>query len=94
MRDVTITLTEEQRQATLMALAHLAVERPGWDHMLSEIARKMDNATAEGPELYLAFKKLHQDGSGAIPSSMAGVGSTEEEEVPVDKRWTDDPRDS
>jgi len=40
---ITVTLEEAQRQATVMALAHLAVARPGWDHMLTEIAAKMDN---------------------------------------------------
>ena len=39
---VALQLDESQRQAVLMALAHLAVERPGWDVMLEEIAAKMD----------------------------------------------------
>jgi hypothetical protein len=52
-----VRLEEGQRQATLMALAHLAVERPGWKHMLSEIALLMDNRGANGePEL---FGRLH-----------------------------------
>lgn len=42
MSDITVTLDEGQRQAVVMALAHLAVERPGWDMMLEEIAAKMD----------------------------------------------------
>ena len=50
---MTIDITEEQRQATLLALAHLAVERPGWDTMLREIASKMDNP--EQP-MYQGFK--------------------------------------
>lgn len=33
---------EGERQMVLMALAHLAVERPGWDYALTEIAKKMD----------------------------------------------------
>jgi len=60
MADLTITIEEEQRQAILLALAHLAVERPGWDYMLSEIARKMDRLMANAndkPELYEQFKR-------------------------------------
>jgi hypothetical protein len=60
MRDITVTLEESDRQATLLALAHLAVERPGWKWMLSQIALKMDNRTAEGePELFTEFYTLH-----------------------------------
>lgn len=45
---ITVELDEGQRQMTLMALAALAVERPGWDMALSEIAAKMDRVqTAE-----------------------------------------------
>lgn len=40
---LTVELDEGQRQLVLMALAALAVERPGWDMALSEIAAKMDN---------------------------------------------------
>lgn len=56
-----VRLEEGQRQATLMALAHLAVERPGWKQMLSEIALKMDNRDAHGaPELFTKFIALHE----------------------------------
>jgi hypothetical protein len=53
-----ITIDESQRQLLLMALAHLAVERPGFDCALREIADKMDNP---GPQLYLDFKRLHSE---------------------------------
>lgn len=60
--DVTITLEEGQRQATLMALAHLAVERPGWRWMLSQIALKMDNRDLLGnADLFEKFVKLHEE---------------------------------
>ncbi len=52
----TITIDEMDRQATLMALAHLAVERPGWDYFLGKIAAKMDN---EGCPMYEKFKSIH-----------------------------------
>ena len=37
-----IEVTEDERQAILMGLAWIAVERPGWDLYLAEIALKMD----------------------------------------------------
>ncbi len=57
MSDHNLPLDEGQRQALLMALAHLAIERPGWDWMLGEIAKPIDNP---GPEMYNQFKKLRQ----------------------------------
>lgn len=65
-----ITITEEQRQATVMALAHLAVERPGWDHMLKEIASQMDN---EGCPMYEEFKRLHADNVVDLDGDEGGV---------------------
>ena len=53
-----VPLSEEQRQATVMALAHLAVERPSWDTMLTEIAAKMDT---EGDSMYQEFKRFHSE---------------------------------
>lgn len=47
-----IVIDESQRQAMLLALAHLTVERPGWEFMLTEIAKKMDNVIGDVPELY------------------------------------------
>jgi|GEM_PF-1897392 len=52
-----VHLTEPQRQATLVALAHLAYERPGWNQMLARIAGKMDNTLPSGElQLFNAFK--------------------------------------
>ena len=59
---VEVGLEEEQRQATIMALAHLAVERPGWKAMLSEIALKMDTRNERGePELFTSFFTMQQE---------------------------------
>ncbi len=55
----TVEIDEGQRQLILMALSHLAVEKPGFDHALSEIASKIDNKTENGPQMYTEFKKLH-----------------------------------
>ncbi len=37
-----VTIDESQRQHILLALAHLAIERPGWDAMLTETAMLLD----------------------------------------------------
>lgn len=43
-----------------MALAHLAVERPGWDGALAEIADPIDRPSeARHLELFETFKRLH-----------------------------------
>jgi hypothetical protein len=64
MKELTITIREDQRQAILLALAHLALERPGWDPCcLTEIALLMDNRLPNGrPEMYEEFKRLHVPG--------------------------------
>lgn len=66
----TVQFDECQRQAMLMALAHLAVERPGWDMMLEEIARKMDN---NGCPMYSEFKELHQEKVVEVESPEQGA---------------------
>ena len=50
---ITVELTESQRQAVVLALAHLSLDRPGWDTVLRTIAGKLDN-----PDLamYESFK--------------------------------------
>jgi hypothetical protein len=60
---ITVTLNESQRQAVLMALAHLAIERPGWrPACLEPIALLMDNQLPDGrPQLFTEFLKLHHD---------------------------------
>jgi hypothetical protein len=54
--DLTITLYEEERQAMLLALAELALSRPGWDDMLRLITRKL-----RGEELFDEFKRVNAD---------------------------------
>ncbi len=58
----TIVITEEQRQSLLMALAHLAVERPGWHPaFLKRIAELMDNPE-DSDSMYERFRELyHRD---------------------------------
>lgn len=72
---IQLELEEEERQMVLMALAQLAVRRPGWDYALNHIALRIDNrvglpdrATAEVPEghesraeMFDKFKDMHQN---------------------------------
>lgn len=59
MKTVTIELEEEERQAMLLALAVLSLQRPGWDDMLNRIALRMDNFTKAGRgEMYDSFREL------------------------------------
>jgi hypothetical protein len=67
-----ILVDESQRQAILMALAHLAVERPGWDTMLRTIAKKMDGG--ECP-VYSEFKKLHREKVVDLQSGIEEQGA-------------------
>jgi hypothetical protein len=54
----TLNFEEGERGAVIMALAHLAVERPGWDDMLSRIAARVDNCASGRPEMYEEFKRM------------------------------------
>ncbi len=59
-KQFTLAIDEGQRQMVLMALAHLAAERPGWDYPLGLIAEQIDERLPDGTlQLYTEFKKLH-----------------------------------
>lgn len=61
---------EPQRQLVLLALATLALERPGFDCALSEIALLLDNPTPQGnAETYEEFKRLNGDKHAATAAS-------------------------
>ncbi len=53
-------LDEGERQMMLMALAHLAVERPGWDDALQRLAMQLDNEHRGRPQIYDEFRTLRQ----------------------------------
>jgi hypothetical protein len=61
---ITVELDESQRQMVLMALAALAIERPGWDMALSAIALKMDNVQTT--------KQRRLDALHCCPGSVPG----------------------
>jgi hypothetical protein len=50
--DHAVTLSEEQRQMVLLALAKLALERPGWDYALGEVVDLLS-----GRDMYEQFKR-------------------------------------
>lgn len=56
----TIKIDEEQRQGILLALAHLTVERPGWELFLTETASKLDEVADGKPRLYTELLKLRR----------------------------------
>lgn len=47
---------EEERQMLLLGLAELGLSRPGWDHMLREMAQKIS-----GLAMYEEFQKANAD---------------------------------
>lgn len=53
---MTIQIDEGQRQMILLALAHLAVERPGWKVALADTALVMDDGT-----MFHTFYQLRHD---------------------------------
>jgi hypothetical protein len=54
---------ESDRQAVLLALAALAAERPGWEHMLGLIADKL-----HGRASFEHFLALRRTSPGEAPS--------------------------
>jgi hypothetical protein len=53
---VNFNLEEGQRQMVLLAIAELALSRPGWDYALGEIAKQF-----RGEEMFAEFKRLNAD---------------------------------
>lgn len=54
-------LDEGERQMMLMALAHLSIERPGWDDALQRLAMQLDNEQNGRPQMYDEFRQLHRE---------------------------------
>lgn len=52
-------IEEGQRQLTLLALAQLALEHPGFDYALSEIAKRLGEEN--GTTMYAGFKEIRKD---------------------------------
>lgn len=60
MTPVRLELEEGERQVVLLALAALSIECPGWDHMLKEIARRIDNDEGGRAKMYDGFRELRK----------------------------------
>ncbi len=72
----TVEFEEDQRQAVILALAHLAVERPGWFYYMTSIALKLDESKDGVPvmfnELYQMRKKEMTNCLPDDPTTEAG----------------------
>jgi hypothetical protein len=53
---MTVEITEGERQVILLALAELALSRPGWNPMLFELA-----ASFAGADMFAEFKRMNND---------------------------------
>lgn len=53
-----LILEEEERQILLLAMAHLSVDRPGWDDILNKIATRIDNVRNGRASMYDEFRLL------------------------------------
>jgi hypothetical protein len=53
-----LPLEEGERQMLVLALAELALSRPGWNDCLQRIAQRVDN---EGAPMYSELKRLNAD---------------------------------
>jgi hypothetical protein len=51
-----LTFEEGDRQMVLLAIAELALSRPGWDYALGEIAKQLN-----GVDMFAEFKRLNKD---------------------------------
>lgn len=62
MHDVTVTISEEERQMLLLALAKLSLERPGWHWALSGLAAKYSLvlSSQDGRATFEHFRDLHR----------------------------------
>lgn len=56
----TLELDESERQMVVMALAHLSVERPGWDDALNRLALRIDNNSDGRAVMYDEFRRLRK----------------------------------
>jgi hypothetical protein len=80
-----LTLREEDRQMLLLAMAELALSRPGWDAALRAIAQRIDNA---GTPMYDEMKTANADRVRAErgPVDRSPFTSLREDEEEV-RRW-------
>lgn len=69
----TITIDEGQRQAILLAIAHLGIARPGLDMILSELALLMDNKLPDGqPQMFRELQAIEMRARAPIAYTAGG----------------------
>lgn len=71
-----LKLIEEERQLFLLALAELALSRPGFDHALKIIAAPVD----PGLKVYSEFKGMNADRVHAQRMPLVSMGAQQDEE--------------
>ena len=69
---IILTIEEEERQMLVLALAELALSRPGWDDSIREIAVKLDRP---GTPMYEGFKVTSADRVKAERTSLVKAQS-------------------
>jgi hypothetical protein len=57
-----VMITEADRQMIMLGLSRLAMERPGWNFCIGEIAKKFD-----GEAMLLEFKRTYLPGKLPVP---------------------------
>ena len=80
----TINIDEGDRQMILLALAHLAVERPGWLYATGLVAAKMDTIELDRPKMFTEFymlRKMH------VSDSLPEDPTNESVSKALNDRW-------
>lgn len=67
---IMVSVDEGERQVILLALAELALERPGWDYMLGELAERF-----QGRPMFDGFKHSNADRIVGIAAKLRKVAS-------------------
>jgi hypothetical protein len=75
MRDIVVTLEEGNRQMTILALAVLSIERPGWLDALERIALLMDNQVDGKPQMFHTLRGFNLSSELGVtrPALMAAL---------------------
>jgi len=92
MSDHTTTIDEGQRQAVILALAELSIDRPGWYAMLGELAAKYSTAPQleDGRALFEEFRRLRADAHIPRRRAVISVDPACDEGCPAHVRYIDE----
>lgn len=78
-----LELEEAERQVVIMALAHLAVERPGWEAWLHGIAKRIDIVDNDRDATFACFHAMRLDDARTKLSNMPELSYLFEDIVPL-----------